>query len=315
MKNFDPDFVLTQVIPNIVAQGQSLMATNKIGVEQFSKMMKGVFQLKEHALMQQAEKRHVTQLMNNFLEDSQPVKNPLIALTSTTSPNANNVSVTFNNNGDKKFVNSKTAVNNGARQLPNKPLTTSRLPFSPKANDNFAVAPKKSQIIKSKLHFTNRDLPIANDTEISSALNDPVKKIEIDDFPRDIRYYGETALIIMGPEAKDMLEIKFKIVKGAPSQRRLIIDQKYIISVNIDSSLHTLLKLDNGQNHTVKIGAPTRELWIDGQWNELYFNKKGTIRIGSSFHEAFLEGPPPNVDIGNETWRQIAASYPGNVSI
>ena len=63
LRNYDPELVLKQVIPDIVKQGQNLMKNKKISVEQFSGMMKTVFQMKEQVMMHQAEKRHNNQQM------------------------------------------------------------------------------------------------------------------------------------------------------------------------------------------------------------------------------------------------------------
>ena len=85
--------------------------------------------------------------------------------------------------------------------------------------------------ISGNVGIANRDLPIANEAELEAAIGDPVKSIEIDEYPRDIRFYGETALIIMGFEPKDMRELRFRNEAGSSSHRRVIIDQKYIIPV------------------------------------------------------------------------------------
>ena len=52
--------------------------------------------------------------------------------------------------------------------------------------------------------------------------------------------------------------------------------------------------------HRVKIGAPTRELWIDGAWYSVFFDcRPVSIKIGSRSWDVFLEdGAAPIVDIG-----------------
>ena len=264
------------------------MRDKKITVEQFSEMMKGVFQLKEHAMMQQAERRHIRQQMINPWQDgSSPADNPQLPQHPFTSAT----------DGLKSITSNMGLPIEGLQGMPPPMLPGPQFVIdgeSHSMNDQ-TVGQTNSNI---GFAFANRDLPIANDTELAAALDDPVKRIEIDEYPRDIRFYGETALIIMGPEAKDMRELRFKNEFGSSSHRRIIIDQKYIIQVEIASPSYTEFKLDDGVTHTIKIGAPTRELWIDGQGHELYFNKSGSIQIGTSFHDVFLEGPAPNVDIG-----------------
>ena len=292
LKNYDPEFVLKQVIPDIVSEGQNKMKNKEISVEQFSAMMKSVFQLKEQVMMQQAEKRHNNQQMINPWQDGAiPGENaslkqqPFNVISDQMNPLSSNINIHVEN------------IENA-------------LPFSadgePKPSALFSGDQRFTEtgginqnMSNSSIGMANRDLPLVNDVDLAAALADPVKRIEIDQYPRDIRFYGETALIIMGPEAKDMRELRFKNEFGTSSHRRIIIDQKFIIPVEIASPGYKEFRLDDGVTHTIKIGAPTRELWIDGQWHELYFNKSGKLEIGSSVHDVFLEGPSPTVDIGN----------------
>ena len=62
---------------------------------------------------------------------------------------------------------------------------------------------------------------------------------------------------------------------------------------------HTEFRIDN-EMHRVKIGAPTRELWIDGAWYSVFFDcRPVSIKIGSRSWDVFLEdGAAPIVDIG-----------------
>ena len=298
LRNNDPEVMLKQVIPDIVKQGQNLMKNKEITVEQFSVMMKGVFQLKEQVMMQQAEKRHDKQQIINPWQDG------------AVPGDSSNVNVQQSNNLGDRIPMSVGAIESSI-PFPNdiNPVPRPGLTLLPQASllsmsaEQINAGPGSINQLNSNtsIGIANRDLPIAIDGELAAILDDPVKRIEIDEYPRDIRFYGETALIIMGPESKDMRELRFKNEFGSTS-RRIIIDQKYIIPVEIASPGYKEFKLDDGVTHTIKIGAPTRELWIDGQWHELYFNKSGDIPIGSSIHDVFLEGPAPNVDIGN---RQI----------
>ena len=61
---------------------------------------------------------------------------------------------------------------------------------------------------------------------------------------------------------------------------------------------YTEFKIDN-EIHRVKIGAPTRELWIDGIWYSLFFDGEPIrVRVGNRDWDVFLEKEAPNVDIG-----------------
>ena len=62
---------------------------------------------------------------------------------------------------------------------------------------------------------------------------------------------------------------------------------------------HTEFKIDN-EIHRVKIGAPTREIWIDGAWYSIFFDGRPVkVNMGSRTWDVFLEdGAAPIVDIG-----------------
>ena len=56
-----------------------------------------------------------------------------------------------------------------------------------------------------------------------------------------------------------------------------------MFSVNADRYTEFVL---NRRTHKIKIGKPTRELWIDGDWHECYFNNKLRVRIDGTYHQA-----------------------------
>ena len=59
------------------------------------------------------------------------------------------------------------------------------------------------------------------------------------------------------------------------------------------------LRLPNVFIHRIRLGAPTRELYIDGKWYECFFGGPPvTIEIDGKMHVVRLEGPPPQVKIG-----------------
>ena len=118
-----------------------------------------------------------------------------------------------------------------------------------------------------------RDLPLASPQELDQIAADPVKRIDIDQQMQEIRYYGETAVIITGPEADDMKELVFRAEDPKyPRNRKVVIDGRFAIDVELGAKNNTEFQLGDGVTHTLKIGAPTRELWIDGQWHELFFD-------------------------------------------
>ena len=146
-----------------------------------------------------------------------------------------------------------------------------------------------------------RDLPLANEEDLELLRHDPAKTINIDNQPRDIRYYEETATCVMAED--DVRELSFErpMRDGGASAatRRVLIDGEdgIVPPLELDSPEYTDFVLD-GVVHKIRLGAPTRELWLDGQWYECYFDKEIRVRLGQSFRTLQLEGPPPSVRIG-----------------
>ena len=60
-----------------------------------------------------------------------------------------------------------------------------------------------------------------------------------------------------------------------------------IYSIQVGSNSNSELVLD-GVSHRVKIGSPTRELWVDGVWHEAFFNTLVRIRIGARERNVFI---------------------------
>ena len=118
-----------------------------------------------------------------------------------------------------------------------------------------------------------------------------MKTIPIDNIPREIRFYGDQAVILMAAEDPRLLGF-------TPCVRRVMLDNlPFDLTVGDD---YVDLHFD-GQIHQIKIGAPTRELYIDGKWYECMFGGPPTmINFGGRPVAVALEGPPPKVNIGTE---------------
>ncbi|XP_075982116.1 pcf11 cleavage and polyadenylation factor subunit isoform X2 [Anticarsia gemmatalis] len=137
-----------------------------------------------------------------------------------------------------------------------------------------------------------RDFPIPpTDFKVLEYIDqDPFKTIQIDGFPREIRFYGDTAVIML--EWDDPREIKF-----LPGCRRVTFDNKDSIVLNFNEG-YKQVEIDD-QKFDIKFGAPTRELYINGRWYECFFGGQplGVIIDGKP-RLVHLEGPMPQVDIG-----------------
>lgn len=128
---------------------------------------------------------------------------------------------------------------------------------------------------------------------------DPVKTIQIDGVPREIRFYGNTAVIML--DWDDPREIKF-----LPGCRRVTFDNKDSVVLSFNEG-YKQIEIDD-QVFDIKFGAPTRELFINGRWHECFFggNPLGVIIDGKP-RLVHLEGPLPQVDIGKENRMDLVA--------
>ncbi|XP_064074562.1 pre-mRNA cleavage complex 2 protein Pcf11 isoform X1 [Vanessa tameamea] len=128
---------------------------------------------------------------------------------------------------------------------------------------------------------------------------DPVKTIQIDNIPREIRFYGETAIIML--DWDDPREIKF-----LPGSRRVTFDNKDSVVLSFNEG-YKQVEIDD-QVFDIRFGAPTRELYINGRWYECFFGGQplGVIIDGKP-RLIHLEGPLPKVDIGKTKRTELVA--------
>lgn len=118
-----------------------------------------------------------------------------------------------------------------------------------------------------------------------------IKSINIDGEPRDILFYGETAIAFMSPD--DPREISFQA-----GQRRVSFDDihSYVLAFN-DPYRDVLI---NGHCHRVRLGAPTREIYIDGKPHECFFGGPPIyVELDGKLAMIKIDGPAPQVKIGN----------------
>ncbi|KAL0879180.1 hypothetical protein ABMA27_002970 [Loxostege sticticalis] len=140
------------------------------------------------------------------------------------------------------------------------------------------------------LGATNVVVPPTDFKVLEYINQDPVKTIQIDGIPREIRFYGETAIIMM--DWDDPREIKF-----LPGCRRVTFDNKDSIVLSFNEG-YKQVEIDD-QVFDIRFGAPTRELYINGRWFECFFGGQPIgIIIDGKPRLVHLEGPLPQVDIG-----------------
>ncbi|XP_053999708.1 uncharacterized protein LOC128887631 isoform X2 [Hylaeus anthracinus] len=136
----------------------------------------------------------------------------------------------------------------------------------------------------------SRELPPPDPKLLDEIARDTMKSINIDNIPREIRYYGQTGVVFMNWD--DPREIGFQ-----DGIRRILIDDKDTITCAFNDQYKEFMY--EGEVHRIKLGAPTRELYVDDRWYECYFGGMPvTIDLGGKKVSVKLEGPPPQVKIG-----------------
>ncbi|KAG7198467.1 hypothetical protein KM043_005849 [Ampulex compressa] len=136
----------------------------------------------------------------------------------------------------------------------------------------------------------NRELPPPDPKLLDDIARDTMKSINIDNIPREIRYYGQTGVVFMNWD--DPREIGFQ-----DGIRRILIDEKDTITCAFNDQYKEFMY--EGEVHRIKLGAPTRELYVDDRWYECYFGGMPVmVELGGKKVSVKLEGPPPQVKIG-----------------
>jgi len=91
------------------------------------------------------------------------------------------------------------------------------------------------------------------------------------------------------------LDLKFQT--GPGNESRVIDIDGLKIPVPLIGN-YTDFTMDGGEIHQIKIGAPSRELLIDGKWYPCNFGDSIDVHIGSRVRQVTLEGPAPLLDVG-----------------
>lgn len=134
-------------------------------------------------------------------------------------------------------------------------------------------------------HENSQDLVVDCDSN-----QDNHKTINIDDVPRDIRYYDDVAIMFLNWD--DPREISFQ-----NGSRRVIFNEKDIFTLAFNEPYRDVCI--NGDFHKIKLGAPTRELYVDDKYYECYFGGPSfKVDLNGKMVDVRLEGPPPQVKIG-----------------
>lgn len=125
---------------------------------------------------------------------------------------------------------------------------------------------------------------------IDNPQEDLVRSITIDGTAKEIRFYDQVAIVFM--EADQPREIGFQ-----NGQRNIYIDnhEPILLQFNDDYKAFVI----GGETFRLRFGFPSRELYIDEHWYEIYFGGPPiTVPVRNQLHMLKAEGPPPQVNIG-----------------
>lgn len=121
--------------------------------------------------------------------------------------------------------------------------------------------------------------------------NESVRTINIDGIQREIRFYDDIAVIFMSWD--EPKEIGFQ--KGS---RMVVVDDRDSFELSFNECYKAITI--EGKVYQMKLGAPTRELYIDDRWYECYFGDPPTNIVLDGINRVFkISGPAPQVKIGN----------------
>lgn len=124
-------------------------------------------------------------------------------------------------------------------------------------------------------------------------LNNKMRTLRLDGTKDHLlRFYHETAIIFN--DSGEPHDIKF-----SAGQSRVVIDDLYTADLNFNDSYKPIFI--GTQVHQIKFGSPTRELYIDNNFYECYFNNQPTqIVLNDQLRMVRIQGNAPEVKIGRK---------------
>ncbi len=145
-------------------------------------------------------------------------------------------------------------------------------------------------IAMQKANVSQMPLVIPQST-LQPVLNNKMRTLRLDG-TRDhlLRFYGEVAIIF--DESGQAYDIRF-----SSGQSKVVIDDIYSVQLEFNDSYKSIII--DGVQHQIKFGSPTREIYIDENFYECYFNNQTTqIILGDKVRRVRIEGKAPEVKIG-----------------
>lgn len=206
---------------------------------------------------------------------------------------------------NKNWNASKTE--NGTRFTQNRIESWSRGPRPNYSHSSRAVVPPPMyEVLRPTAPFASTSpdwtvpvIPPSDPVILDMIAHDATQTINIDGVSREVRFYGPTAITFVSWD--DPREIYFQ---GPP--KNVIFDDLFSVLCHFNTPDREFL-LDC-QPHRVRLGAPTRELYLDGQFYECFFGGSPIFTdLGGVKRSVKLEGPPPSVNIGTTKRQDLVA--------
>ena len=189
----DPEIVRKEVIPKMLMLANECREKGTINEVQYREFMNQVMHLKESSLNREAENRHNRDHANHENKENRIGGG---RGRRTIFPGQVGGRRSPNSGGGEQF-------NGGDQNIPVIDIDDG----GPQGPPPLEPSPHKN------------DLPLANQRDLQEIKDDPTKMLNIDEVPRDIRYYGETATIVM--DDSSVLELNFKKEKD---KRMIVVD-------------------------------------------------------------------------------------------
>uniref|UniRef100_A0A1L8DCG8 Pre-mRNA cleavage complex 2 protein Pcf11 n=1 Tax=Nyssomyia neivai TaxID=330878 RepID=A0A1L8DCG8_9DIPT len=262
----------------IVAQAQEQLDTKAIDQEQYNNMMKQMMQLSETHKMMEAQKREAgddaaarrklqTQIaMQKSPDTTTPTIESSFATTTAADIRRSERPAVWDTQQTPWMVNQMPPAIN--------PWSN---PMGPFGNFVGQQQPNVAEVLQQ--HVVAQAKPKGN-----------MLTIKIDNVPREIRFYDDIAIAFMNWDHPK--EIGFQ-----NGQRRITCDDKYSIVLSFNAA-NIAWNID-GVTHQIRLGCPTRELYIDNQWYECFFNEPIRVELNGVVRTFKIEGPAPQVRIGS----------------
>lgn len=181
-----------------------------------------------------------------------------------------------------------------SRNVPGPVWQPNAMPFNCTTINPLVINPIiNNATVPPTMHGANAQVVMAQHGPSHGPCTAKDRTINIDGVPREIRFYGETAIAFMEPNGKEPKEIGFQ-----SGERRVCVDNNESIVLAFNDTYKPFLI--DGKQYSIRFGTPTRELYIDNEWYECYFGDPAVgIVLNNKLHSFRIDGPAPQVRIGN----------------